>query len=664
MSEFGQQMSKLPPEQEAIRAKCFHPSGTFVEFPREEIEQSIPERFEKIVESYPDRIAIRPTNHAISYYRLNQLANRIARAILAHCGEGPEPVGILAPEGTPVIAAIFGVLKAGKFFVPMDPSFPHARIISSLEDSQAGAIVIDNETLPLSTQLNLKKRTVINTDELDASFSGDNIGLPISPDALAYILYTSGSTGEPKGIVQNQRNTLHVTMTYSNIIHICPDDRVTLLFSASTSAGVYGIFRTLLSGASLYPLGVKADGTSRMTSWLAHHRITLYSSVPTLFRHFCEALTEQEMFPQLRMIELLGETVYKRDVDSYKRCFSYGCLLANWLGSTEAGVVRCYIMSKETQVDSNILPAGFPLPDRDVLLLDDARKEVGLGDIGEIAVRSRYLSPGYWRRLDSTQAVFLPSRDGGDERIYLTGDMGRMLPDGCLVQLGRKDFQIKVRGQRVEITEIELALLEHPAIKEAVVIAKDGPTNEKQLTGYLVLNGKCVLRTSELRAFIREKLPEYMMPSAFVLVDALPLLPNGKVDRRALPLPSRLRLQLDIPLVVPRSALEADLARIWAEVLSLDEVGIRDDFFDLGGDSLSANRVMSSVLQHFQLEIPLEALFQSPTVAEMAAVINEHQGKKLSGKQLKQILTELESLSDDEAQNQLSESSSRVVKSE
>jgi amino acid adenylation domain-containing protein len=650
-------ITNLPLEQEAIRATCFHPTGTFVEFQKDEIEQSIPARFESIVRRYPDRIAVRSNNQTLSYSQLNRLANRIARGILDRCGEGQEPVGLLVTEGAPMIAAILGVLKAGKFFVPMDPSFPRARIVPIAEDSQAGSIVTDNENLSLATELTVKKRPVINMDGLDADISSDNVGLPLAPDAFAYVIYTSGSTGEPKGIVQNHRNTLHVTMTYTNIVHICADDRVTLLFSAATSAGAYGIFRALLCGATLYPFQVKAQGIARLAEWLVQHKITIYSSVPTLFRHLCESVSEQYEFPHLRLIELLGEPVYKKDVDSLKRHFSHRCFLANWSGSTEAGVVRCHIVNWGTLIDSDILPAGYAVPDREVQLLDEDGREAAMGQVGEIAVRSRYLSTGYWRKPERTRTVFLTDRTGSEERIYLTGDMGRMLPGGCLLQLGRKDDEVKVRGQRVELAGIEVALLRHPEIQEAAVIARDDLHGDKRLIAYVVSKAVGAARPNDLREFLRQRFPDYMVPGIFVRLDALPLLPNGKVDRQALPIPDNSRPELGTPYVIPSSLVESELARIWAEILFVDGVGIHDNFFELGGHSLAATRVVSQVIEKFQTEIPLQSLFQSPTVAEMAAVITQSQAKKLDQGDLNRILTELESLSEEQAQQAVAQAS-------
>jgi acyl carrier protein len=291
----------------------------------------------------------------------------------------------------------------------------------------------------------------------------------------------------------------------------------------------------------------------------------------------------------------------------------------------------------------------------EIVLLDDSGKEVGLDCVGEIAVKSRYLSPGYWRRPDLTRARFLPDPNGGNERIYLTGDLGRIRPDGCLEYIGRKDFQVKIRGFKIEVTEVETALLEHTNVRESTVLAKEGRFGDKQLVAYFVPSKKPGPSTSELRGLLKEKLPHYMIPSAFVMLDSLPLLPNGKIDRKAFPLPSSARPELGTSFVAPTTPVEEEVAKIWAEVLSLDQVGIQDNFFDLGGHSLLASQVISRVINTFNVELPIKSLFESPTAADMAVVITENMAKKAGDEELARMLAELESLSDEEAQRRLAE---------
>lgn len=642
--------------QQPVQDRRVRPTNAFVEFGREEIEQSIPDRFEKQVHKYPNRVAVKTRNHELTYDALNQAANRVARAILAQRGSGEEPVTLLLENDAPMIAAILGVLKAGKIYVPLDPALPRARIAYILENSQAGLIVTDNKHLSFARELAQDTLQLINIDEFDSSLSIENPGLSIPPDAFAWILYTSGSTGQPKGVVQTHRNALHYVMNYTNSFCIYMDDRLTLLYSCSASAATHNIFSALLNGASLYPLDIKQEGLARMAAWLLQRDITIYNSVPTVFRYFLDTLTGEEQFPNLRLIIMMGEPVYKRDVELYKKHFSKDCIFVNRLGSTETGSIRWYFKDQETQIIDSNVPVGHSVEDNEILLLDDAGDQVDFDQIGEIAVKSRYLSPGYWQRPDLTQAAFLHNPEGGDERIYRMGDLGHMLPDGRLVCLGRKDFQVKFKGYRIEPAEIEMALLDLDTIKQAVVMAREDRPGDQRLVAYLVPTaGQQAPTVTKLRGSLAEILPEYMIPSTFVTLDALPLSPNGKVLRRALPAPNRVRPNLDNVFVAPRTPVEETLAEIWAEVLDLDQVGIYDNFFELGGHSLLATQIISRVIRKLEVNVSLQSLFQSPNVAEMAVVITQAQAERTEQEDIEHILAELEALSDEEAKQLLAD---------
>jgi acyl carrier protein len=344
-------------------------------------------------------------------------------------------------------------------------------------------------------------------------------------------------------------------------------------------------------------------------------------------------------------------------VELYRKHFAPECILVHRMGITETATIRSYFMDKTTPIDGARVPIGYPVDDKEVLLLDESGEHAGRNCIGEIAVKSRYLSLGYWRRPDLTRAKFLPDPNGGEERTYLSGDLGRMAADGCLFHVGREDFRVKVRGYSVEVSEIEMALLEHAAVKEAAVVGRETQSDDRQLVAYFVPSEKPAATVTQLRNFLKARLPDYMIPSAFVLLRAVPLTPNGKIDRRALPDPGQSRPELDTPYVAGTTPVEEQLAKIWAEVLSLNRVGIHDNFFDLGGHSLAATRVVSRVLKRFQVDIPLQSLFGSPTVSEMSTVITQYQGKKLGEKELNRILTEIEALSEEDSRRLLAEQS-------
>jgi acyl-coenzyme A synthetase/AMP-(fatty) acid ligase/acyl carrier protein len=346
-------------------------------------------------------------------------------------------------------------------------------------------------------------------------------------------------------------------------------------------------------------------------------QVTVYRAAVSAFRSFGGGLGKT-ILDHLRLILLFGEPVYRTDVELYAKHFTDEAILGVSLGCNEFDDYACFFLNKRTPLPSGIVPAGYPIADTEVLIVDERGRSVGIDQIGEIVIHSRYNAAGYWRRPDLTQAAFVPDPDGGNECLYHTGDLGHREADGCLFHHGRKDFQVKIRGHRVEVSEVETALLEIQGVKEAVVVGRERSPGERILVSYIIWTGAELPRISALRRQLIEKLPDYMVPASFVFLDALPLTATGKVDRRALPAPDGIRPALDDSFVAPRTAVEEEVAAIWAEVLGLDRVGVHDAFLELGGDSLLAMQVIWLVLARWQLEVPLRVLFDAPTVAEMA----------------------------------------------
>ena len=325
-------------------------------------------------------------------------------------------------------------------------------------------------------------------------------------------------------------------MEWVNVVYICPEDRLSLLRSFSVGGSTRDIFGGLLTGATVLPFDLKREGLVNLASWLLKEEITIYNSVSSLFRHFVSTFTGAESFPSVRLIRLGGEPVFGRDVKSYKKHFSDDCIMINMLGLNEAGGPQVYFIDKESSSQDGIVPVGYPSGEGRILLLDDAGNRVGFNQIGEIAVQSQYLS-SYWRRPDLNEAAFCPGPRGGEERIFRTGDLGRMLPDGCLVHLGRNESHVKIRGYSVEIIEIQEALIELDTVIEAVVTTKETAKGDKVLVAYIVPTSPLPPDVSTLRRALATRLPVYMIPSNFVFMSSLPLTGPGKVDLRALPEP-------------------------------------------------------------------------------------------------------------------------------
>jgi amino acid adenylation domain-containing protein len=604
----------------SFSSERIRPVNDFPRFEKDEIEQSIYERFDAQVRKYPARTAVKTTDHEWSYAELNTKATRIAQSIVNLCGDGEERVALLCGHDAPMIAAMLGALQAGKTYVPLDPNYPEERLAYLLDHSESTALLADEKNFALARRLAPPGVRLINIEQVDSV--NQIIDLPDVPaHRRAYILYTSGSTGKPKGVVQNHRNVLHFIRVYTNNLHIDSADRLTLLSSYCFDASVMDIYGALLNGATLYPMDLKRDGLADLSEHLCTEKITIYHSTPTVYRYFIETLSERPEFPRLRLIVLGGEEVSRRDVELYRKHFSDGCIFVNGLGPTESTVSLQNFIDKRTTVSSESVPVGFPVEETEILLLSDAGKPVEIH--GEIAIKSRHVALGYWRNVEATSAAFICCANGGDTcRMYKTGDLGRRLPDGSIRFEGRKDFQIKIRGFRVEMGEIEAVLCQHPLVRQSVVVARDGEGRGRQLVAYVVLQTDQSPDESELRIFLKKQLPEYMLPAAFVVLDALPMTESGKVNRRALPDPIRFNLKPVAAASAPPTDLEELLLPIWSEVLGVP-VGVTDNFFECGGHSLMAVRLFAQIEKRLGHRLPLATLFRAPTVAQLAAVIED-----------------------------------------
>jgi amino acid adenylation domain-containing protein len=599
------------------------PTFPSVPYRDEEIEQSIPERFEQQARAHGGRLAVKSDEASYTFRDLNRTANRIAHRILSRRGDRVEPIALLLDHGAGVLAALLGVLKTGKFYVVLDPTYPRDRLTYMLEDSGAGLMVADSQNIAFARDLSGGRIEIVDFDDPNENSPEAELGAYPPPDALAMILYTSGSTGRPKGVMHTHRNVLADVRNLTNELHIGIDDKWLLHTSVSFANSIRTIYGALLNGASVYPYDTKKKGLGEMAQWLLSNEITILRSVPTTFRHFMSALAEHRKFPAVRVLSVGGEPLFRADLDYFNRHFPPHCVLVHALGPTECLTVCWSCIPHGASIAESKLPIGYPLKDKEVLILDDGGRELGEEEIGEIAVKSRYISPGYWRDPERTQSAFLPDPSGSDKRIYLTGDLGMRLKGGCLVHIGRRDFQTKVRGFRIDVSEIELALRDIDGIEDAVVAGREDDSGETRLVAYFVSSAGREMTVTRIRQHLVRALPEYMIPSAFVGLDALPKTPNGKTDRLNLPAPPRARPKLDTPFAPPETSVHKRLARIWAEMLGLEAVGIDDNYFELGGNSLLAARLFVEIEKRFGQSLAWANIIKAPTIARLASLLEE-----------------------------------------
>ena len=437
------------------------------------------------------------------------------------------------------------------------------------------------------------------------------------------------------------------TLRVTNSLHYCAADRFSLHHAFGFSAHVRRLYPALLNGGSVHLMDIKEENARALLTRLKDECITIFTDSLGLR----QALSPGDRFPTIRLVIIGSQVVFPADIVFWRQHLAAEAMIVISYAITETGTVSLYLIDRHTALPESVIPVGYVTMHSAVLLRDENGDEVGSNDMGEICVKSRYLSPRYWRQPELTAAAFVSDPHGGDERVYRTGDFGRRFPDGCLMYLGRQDAQVKVKGYRIEIAEIEAALRQIEAVKQAVVVARGDTSGHPQLIADIVPDAQQPPTVSALRRRLAVLLPEYMVPARFVMLDALPRNAHDKIDRRALPAPGNARPLLDTPWVAPRTPVEAELARIWTDVLVRDQVGIHDPFLELGGHSLLATQLLSRVIETFQVELPLRTLLEAPTVAEMAVVIVEHQAAQADPDTLTRLLAEVEALADDEAQH-------------
>ncbi len=597
------------------------------DFVADEVCGSIAELFEQRVVEHPDRMAVRDGSLEWTYREVKARADLVCDALLNLLGPEPEPVGVYYAVEAGVVPAIYGVLAAGKFYVPLDPGAPPARLRQLLDDTGCRIVLTRGELRTAAHALSDPGVRVLDTDCLSELQTKPLPRPQVGPGALAYVIHTSGSTGRPKGVMQTHANVLFDMRRQGHDLGVEPGDCYGLLFSAASSASACSLFGALLNGAALSCYDIKRRGIAPMAAWLSGHQISICDISVATLRLFAATLSGGERFPSLRMIAPGGEPLYRHDIELCRRVFTGDCVVQNSLGTTETRTATQYFISRDMPLEDALVPVGFPVVGKEILLIDSHGMEA---DEGEIAIRSRFLSPGYWRRPDLTAAVFHPN-PGSDGRVtYLTGDLGKRLPDGRLVHLGRKDFQVKINGYRVEIAEVENVLLSAPGVEDAAVVARRSPDGGLRLIAFVVPRPGNSLTAEGLRGACAVALPSFSIPAEFRRIAALPKTDNGKLNRKVLTESGAGEMLSRSSSVPPRDATERALCVLWERLLGRSGIGIEDDFFVLGGDSVMAMSCLLEIEESFGRRLDPSAFVPTATVARLAHLLREETGPRFT----------------------------------
>jgi amino acid adenylation domain-containing protein len=601
----------------------------------ERVDRCIHQLFENQCVRTPDAIAVQFLDRKLTYRDLNARANQLAHHLLRLGVKPDSRVGICVNRSPEMMVGLLGIMKAGAAYVPLDPTYPRERLEFMLEDGGASVLVTEESLLE---SLSSQRAKVICIDRDWTSISQESVENPrtaVTPASLSYVIFTSGSTGRPKGVQLEHRNVVNFINSVRRLFALNERDVYLGVASMSFDASVLDFYLPLSVGARLVIVDVDTSRDARaLADTMSRSGVSAMHATPSTWRSLID--TGWRGDATLKIFSG-GEALPWDLAKDLLPCCSG---LWNLYGPTETAVYSA--IHKISATDGTVL-VGRPVDNTQIYILDRHQQPTPIGVQGEICIGGAGVARGYLNRPELTAEKFVPNPfiQAPGARMYRTGDLGRYRTDGIIQCLGRVDHQVKLRGFRIELGEIEAVLMQHPGIRQAVTDVRTSSTGEKRLVGYFVPDGKAPA-VSELRTFLKSKLPEYMVPSVFMPLDILPVSPSGKLNRRALPEPDDARPELTREFVAPSTPVEEAVAEIFSDVLEIRQVGVHDDFFELGGHSLLATRVVSRLRDRFQIEMTPRFLFESPTVQQMASRISELLMQGVDPDDIAMLLAELE----------------------
>jgi amino acid adenylation domain-containing protein len=586
-------------------------------------DDTLPALFERAAAAYPKQPALRSRDAEFSYEQLDIAANRVAHALIGRSLAPGDRIAILMQHDLPQIIALLGILKTGRVVVALNPTHPAARLSQLLDDAEAALVITDSANEQLGRDLAGAVCKMVRYEELATHELTTTPPNAVRGAQGAALVYTSGSTGRPKAVVQTHRQLCRNAGIHTEAMHYSVGDRLPLFGSVSGGQGLTMIFCALRNGAVLCPFPVAVKGVTGLAEWMADLGITVYSSSASIFRNFVKTIDSNYKFTGVRAVRLSSEPSTSDDFRIFQRHFPADCIFVHTLSTSETCNIAWSRRTIRDSVPEGRLPIGMPSRGQEVMLLDAAGDPAAAGQIGEIAVKSRYVAAGYGRNDALTAERFSPPFDDIGTRLVRTGDLGRINADGLLEFVGRADDRVKIRGNRIELPEIENAIHAIAGIRRAVVESVASDRTEPLLVAFVTQEPGRPWSPAALRRVLREKLPDHMVPSKFVPIDVFPFTPTGKIDRDALRKTDLSVQKADIA-DAPHTDMERFLAGLWRESFDLEEIDRQDNFFDLGGDSLAAAVMAARVHSAFGIEIELATFFDFPTLAELAQEIENH----------------------------------------
>jgi len=583
---------------------------------------SIHERFQEIARLFPSSPALHFGERVLSYLMLDRLSGSLAANLLKRSGPGPGNVAVMMENCPEQVIAILAILKAGKAYLPLDTGFPAGRNRFMLKDAGCRFLITNARNFDLAKTLSDEISIILADGDIEENSDGHELP-DVSPDNHAIILYTSGSTGEPKGVIQTHANMVHFIKRLSDLASISPADRFAYYLSFGFSAHALPLLGALLNGCELKIFNVRQDNFYGFTEWFRREKITTTLMLPSFLRHFLASLQRKHNFPDLRVLFLGGETLYRSDVDKARQVFDRDTLLVNILASTEAYLSRAFIMKYEMPIGSNVVPVGYPVQDLDVMVLDESGNSCETNSPGEIYLKSRYLTPGYWKRPEQTEKDITKDENDTEILILRTYDKGYFLENDCLVHTGRIDSMIKLRGYRIDLAEVENTLMVNEEVKEALCKVEENRQGVSHILAYVVYSGKGDLDKDFLRAKAARILPDYMVPSYIVVLESLPKNASGKSDRSALPKPDWDTLEGKGDKVNPRNETEQKLQEIFEKALKIQPIGVTDNFLKLGSDSLRLFVAFNDVEREFSRKLNIDLILMNPSIESLAKYLRE-----------------------------------------